>query len=108
MKVFTRQDILDLRPCEGTVIPDGWTGTVIDILDHLDYAHQDRLWCALRFVDKSIIKAFIEYYTKDLNPAYATVYAAAGAATDADYAYAADAARRSQVAKLRELITNQE
>lgn len=50
MKTFTINDIRSWKPCYNpmTYLPEGWSGTCVDILNNENIPHVDRLWCVLR------------------------------------------------------------
>jgi len=50
MKTFTIEDIRDWEPCydPGTLLPENWSGTALDILRLEEMPCENRLWVVLR------------------------------------------------------------
>ena len=138
MKIFTIQDIRGWQPCydPAKVLPEGWSGTVVDILKMENIPPQDRLWVVCRedLIDAKTLRLFavwcarqVEYLMNDprsieaLNCAEkfangeATaedLSAARAAASDAARDAASDAARAkardAQIKKLIEMVQDHE
>jgi len=50
LKIFTIKDIRSWMPCYDPIrhLPEGWSGTVLDILKNKEIPIQDRFWVVLR------------------------------------------------------------
>ena len=123
MRQLTIKNIRDLNPCydPAKYLSEDWTGTVVDILEIEECPEADRVWVALRLVDRFTLEAFaidcaLRAYAAGYaaSAAYAAGYAASAAASAsaAADAAAADAAanaahkteRQNQIDSLKMLL----
>lgn len=62
MKTFTINDIRSWRPCydPNEHLPENWSGTALDILDHDQIIFTDKLWviCRTRLVSDKLMRLF--------------------------------------------------
>ena len=62
MKIFTIDDIRSWNPCYDPIkhLPEGWSGTVIDILKHDAIPPEDKLWVVCRedLIDAKTLRLF--------------------------------------------------
>ena len=51
MKVFTIADVRSWKPCydPSRHLPEDWTGTALDMLEHLSIPDKDKLWLVCRY-----------------------------------------------------------
>jgi len=130
MKTFTLADVRSWKPCydPSKYLPEGWSGTVVDVLKHDLVPPQDKLWVVLRqeILDAKILRLFavwcarqVERLMTDERSKQALVVAeqyALGKATanelaaawDAARAAAWDAARDAQVKQLLKMVEEAE
>ena len=127
MKTFTIADIRSWTPCydPSKHLPENWSGTVLDILNHETVSPKDKLWVVCRedLIDAKTLRLFAVWCVRQVEHlmtddrskqaldvaerfAYgkATKYelaAAAAAAADAAYAADADAAAYAACADAR-------
>ncbi len=122
METFTISDIRSWNPCYDPAkhLPEGWSGSVIDILDHATIPPQDKLWVVCReiLIDARTLRLFavwcarqVQHLMKDTRSIAALdvseKVALGQASTDelaAACAAARAAARDAQIKKLREMV----
>ena len=137
MKTYTLLDIHDLKPCYPATehLPEGWTGTLVDMLRVESCPLEDRIWVVTQFLDNKTNRLFAVWCAREAlklvdNPDIRSIaacdvaeryahgnatneelriaYDAASAAWDADYAAAwdtRDAARAARAAVTRTVMT---
>ena len=130
MNTITIDDIRKLGPCYDPTkyLPEGWSGTLIDILNVTDCPVEDRSWVVTGFLDDRANRLFAVWcvreslkLTDDPDPRSVAVCdvaeryangqatddelaAAWAAARDAAWSAAGDAARAAQITHLIEMI----
>ena len=107
MRTFTIDDIRSWSPCYDPIkhLPEGWSGTVVDLLRYETVSPQDKLWVACRedLIDAKTLRLFavwcarsVEHLLTDDRSRDAINVAerfANGEATEEERAAARDAAR---------------
>jgi len=62
MKRFTMKNLRSWNPCYDPIrhLPESWSGTVLDILDHATIPAPDKLWVVLRteLVSEKLMRVF--------------------------------------------------
>jgi hypothetical protein len=118
MKTFTLDDIRNLHPCYDPkrYAPEGWSGTLVDILDATQISAKDRIWVVAGLLDDRTNRLFAVWCARQAlalvgNPDPRSVNAcdvaeryANGEATLEELHAASDAAWAVQIALLREMI----
>ena len=116
MKTFTIDDIRSWNPCyePNRYLPEGWSGTVIDVLKHDSIPPEDKLWvvCREELIDAKTLRLFavwcarqVEHLMTDERSKKAIDVAerfALGKATEEELAAARDAARDAAWAAARD------
>ena len=106
MKLFTIEDIRSWDPCYDPIkyLPEGWSGTAVDILRHAEIPAEDKLWvvCRESLIDDKTLRLFavwccrqVQHLTTDPRSVAAVDCAekfAHGEATKDELAAARDAA----------------
>jgi hypothetical protein len=116
MRTFTIRDIRSWNPCYDPVkyLPENWSGTVVDILDHEEIPTHDKLWvvCRVDLIPAKTLRLFavwcarqVQHLMSDPRSLAALDVAerfANGQATDQELTAARDAARDAACAAARD------